>query len=174
MKYFTENATGEVYGYDSKTQADLINKVDLTSFSVVPSPPAEDETWDGARRKWRVDATKVAEKKHREISNEYKAKLDAGVTYKGTVFQSDEKAVMALVTAVAALATGWTLPGGHTWVDMANVEHPADAAWLKGLLKAFANHKASLFARKVRARKRLKQVKLGAKTAEADIKAISF
>ena len=174
MKYFTENATGDVYGYDSKTQADLINKVDLTAFSVVPFPPTEDETWDGVRRRWLIDATKVAKKKHREISKEYKAKLDDGVTYKGAVFQSDEKAVMALVIAVAALATGWIIPNGYTWVDAANVEHPADAAWLKGLLNAFAGHKASLFARKVRARKRLKQVKLGAKTAEADIKAISF
>jgi len=157
MKYFTENATGEVYGYDSKTQNNLINRVDLTSFSVINKLPTDEEAWDKVARTWKPDATKVAEKKHRDIVREYETKRNAGVKYKGAIFQSDRQSMAALVAVVTALANGWIIPDGYTWVDKDNKEHPADAAWLKGLLNAFADHKASLFARKTHAKKLLER-----------------
>jgi len=82
-----------------------------------------------------------------QIKTDYQTALDSGVTYSGALFQSDAKSIATLSETLTAIANGWTLPTGFSWIDAANASHPANTAFLKGLSTALANHKAALFAR---------------------------
>jgi len=118
-------------------------------------------------------AKAVSDKKG-EIDTAYRDALNAGVTYKSVVFQSDEKSVQSLVKVLTALANSWVLPAGFVWVDAANVAHPATKTWLNGLNKAFSDHESSLFTRKIQAKAALASIDLTSATAIADIQAIKF
>jgi len=117
---------------------------------------------------------KIVSDKKVEIDTAYRDALNAGVTYKAAVFQSDEKSVQSLVKVLTALANSWVLPAGFVWIDAANVAHSATKAWLQGLNKAFGDHEAALFTRKLQAKGALAAIDLTSPTAIADIQAIAW
>jgi len=82
-----------------------------------------------------------------KISADYRSALDAGVTYSGAIFQSDSKSISTLSEALTVISNGWALPANFAWIDTANKPHAANAAYLKGLAVAFADHTSALFAR---------------------------
>jgi len=174
MKYFIENKTGNVIGYDSVEQADLISDLDTSLYAAITKLPTQFETWDVATKSFVKDTKIMADAKKAEIETSYRDALLAGVTYKTALFQSDEKSVQSLIKVLTALANSWVLPAGFMWVDSANVAHPATKTWLRGLNKAFGDHEASLFSRKLQAKAALSAIDLTSPTAIADIQAITW
>ena len=174
MKLFVENKTGKVIGYHSVEQADLINGLDALLYTEIAKAPEAFEKWDVKAKTFVFDVNAMVEKKKIEIDLSYKAALSEGVTYAGALFQSDEKSVQSLVKVLTALANSWVLPAGFVWVDDANVAHPATKIWLQGLSKAFGDHEATLFARKLQAKGALAAIDLTSPTAIADIQAVVF
>jgi len=94
-----------------------------------------------------------------QIKTDYQTALDAGVAYSGALFQSDAKSIATLSETLTAIANGWALPTGFSWIDAANASHPANTAFLKGLSTSFANHKSALFARLQAAKTAIKSAK---------------
>jgi len=112
------------------------------------APPDDLSSWDSAAGKWTPDLTKHQAAKLAELQAAYQAALDAGVSYQGAKFDSDEHSQTEIAHVLVALANNWTLPAGFAWVDAANNPHPVpDVAWLQGLADAMATHKATLYAR---------------------------
>jgi len=174
MKHFVENKTGNVLGYDSVEQADLISGLDMSLYTAITKLPTQFETWDVATKSFVKDIKKMSGVKKAEIETAYQTAMNAGVTYKNALFQSDEKSVQALVKVLTALANSWVLPAGFVWIDAANVAHPATKTWLNGLNKAFSDHESSLFTRKIQAKAALAAIDLTSATAIADIQAIKL
>jgi len=48
MKHFIENKTGNVIGFDSVEQADLISGLDMSLYTAITKLPTQFETWDVA------------------------------------------------------------------------------------------------------------------------------
>jgi len=174
MKHFVENTTGEVIGFDSKDQQEHIDKLDMSLYTAITKLPTSADVWDAKTKAFVKDTKKMADVKKAEIETSYSDALNAGVTYKTALFQSDEKSVQSLVKVLTALANSWVLPAGFVWVDSANVAHPATKTWLRGLNKAFGDHEASLFSRKLQAKSAMAAIDLTSPTAVADIQAITW
>ncbi|MDQ6956018.1 MAG: DUF4376 domain-containing protein [Mariprofundaceae bacterium] len=109
--------------------------------------PTAIESKDIDKEVLRLTLIQDKSEKVKSISKEYQTLLDAGVTYNGTLFQSDAKSVQTLSETLTAIANGWALPVGFAWIDAANTPHPASVAFLKGLSAALADHKTALFTR---------------------------
>lgn len=72
--------------------------------------------------------------------------LRAGFDYAGHRWDSDDTAVLNITLAASAVAAGWVPPQGFTWRSKANVNVPADAAFLTGLAAAAAVFRSSVYA----------------------------
>lgn len=97
--------------------------------------------------------------KKASIESAYQTALDAGVTYSGAQFQSNEKSITRLTRVLTAVANGWAIPAAFYWLDSDNNPHPANAAYLQGLAKAFADHYDALFVRLQTAKTAIKNAK---------------
>jgi len=60
MKYFVENKTGNVIGYDSVAQADLISGLDMSLYTAITKLPTTSDVWDAKTKSFKVDAVKAA------------------------------------------------------------------------------------------------------------------
>jgi len=168
-----EDHRGKVY--DTATGDELQHdRLGVLPVTLTTTAPTANSSWDATAKAWVLDAVKLHSIKKQEIETAYQTALNAGVTYKNALFQSDEKSVQSLVKVLTALANSWVLPAGFVWVDAANVAHPATKTWLIGLNKAFSDHESSLFTRKIQAKAALAAIDLTSATATADIQAIKF
>ena len=155
MKYYIEtDATGAVIGsytdWDDAIPAGAI-EVTADEYTLVKTgvPCRHDGTAVvedlAADAQAELDDAKA--EKLIALRADYESLLAGGVQYDGAVFETDAKSTTALAETLTAVANGWTLPAGFVWRDSANVDHPADVAWLKGLATAMADHKAAAFRR---------------------------
>jgi len=60
MKHFVENKTGNVFGYDSVEQADLISGLDLSLYTAITKLPTTSDVWNAKTKTFKVDAAKAA------------------------------------------------------------------------------------------------------------------
>jgi len=91
--------------------------------------------------------SEVKAQKKADLSMGYQTALMGNtVTYKGSTFQADQDSIRALTETLTAVNSGWTLPTSFMWIDSANIPHPADVVFLKGLASAMADSKTALFA----------------------------
>jgi hypothetical protein len=67
----------------------------------------------------------------------------ADIEYQGNTYNADETAQANLLLWQTQLAVGATLPEGFTWRDRANVDQPANAAFINGLALALATRKTN-------------------------------
>lgn len=112
------------------------------------APPDDLSVWDATAGQWVPDLAKHQAAKLVQLAAEYQAALEAGVSYQGALFESDDHSQVEMAKVLTAIANGWPLPKGFVWVDANNTLHPVpDVAWLQGLAAAMADHKAALFAR---------------------------
>lgn len=132
MRYF-KDSTGEVFGYSTAQKAQ-IEKALANGWEEItgawPPPPSLDE---------------IKARKKAELILAYNSALSNGVAYAGTVFQCDDRSVARLNAVLTAVNNGWTLPSGFEWIDVNNVRHQADVAFLQGLADAMATNNAVLF-----------------------------
>ena len=125
------------------------------------------QAWDAKAKAWVPYKPSAAEMlaqaqvaKLAELRAAYQAGLEAGVTYQGANFDSDEHSQTEIARVLVALANGWALPAGFVWVDAANTQHAVpNVAWLQGLADAMATHKAGLFARLQKAKAAVRAAK---------------
>ncbi len=111
-------------------------------------PTGKAAIWDSASGKWVPDMPRHQAAKLAQLTADYQAATEAGVSYQGAMFESDDHSQLELAKVLTAIANGWTLPTGFAWIDAANNPHQVpDLAWPQGLAQAMADHKAALFAR---------------------------
>jgi len=135
--------------YDTQSQAkELWLKLGALPAGKTNLAPADAlHSWDATTAAWILDIAKVQADKLARLAIDYSTASDAGVSYSGTIFQSDSKSIATLSQVLTAISNGWVLPTNFAWLDTANQPQPANAAYLQGLSVAFANHKSALFAR---------------------------
>jgi len=79
MKHFVENKTGNVIGFDSVEQADLISGLDMSLYTAITKLPTQFETWDVATNAFvndiNAEALYVSTQYQRDRAVEY-AKLN--------------------------------------------------------------------------------------------------
>jgi len=154
---------GTVYS-TSTGQPEEYAKLGALPATLTKLKPAPMQKWDATAGAWVDDITQISADRIVQLETDYQTALDAGVTYNGALFQSDEKSITTLAEVLTAVANGWTLPAGFVWIDNANNAVTANVAFLKGLSSAFADHKSALFTRlytaksKVRAATTIKAV----------------
>jgi len=89
-------------------------------------------------------AAAKSEKKS-SMQTSYATALAKDILYQGSLFQADDKAIIALNKVATSISVGWVLPQNFSWVDSANTYHPADFAFITGLVSAIADRQALLF-----------------------------
>jgi len=134
------------------------------------APPDDLSKWDTQSQNWAPDLAKHKASRIAQLTTAYEAAVLAGVNYQGAIFDSDDHSQTELARVLVALSNGWTLPTDFAWIDRDNQPHPVpDAAWLQGLAKVMADHKASLFGRLQAGKAAVR-----AATTVAEVEAITF
>ncbi len=148
MKLVNPNRVRDVLlalGVDPETGTYVFRDGDLTVDG------RSDAEITAAEKSLDIAALNLSDAKDRKLAQlaaDYQAALEAGVSYQGAMFESDDHSQLELAKVLTAVANGWTLPAGFAWVDANNQPHSVpDVAWLQGLAAALADHKAALFAR---------------------------
>lgn len=62
--------------------------------------------------------------KRRDVDVSLAQQLSEDVTYKGRIFQADERSRAALASVAACVATGWVVPPDYFWRDKSNQNVP--------------------------------------------------
>ena len=78
MKYFVEMKTGEIHGYDSVEQKDLIAAATKSkSMKALNALPLPNEVWDAASKTFKLDLAKAVADAKTRISSNYEAAIAA-------------------------------------------------------------------------------------------------
>ena len=150
MKYYVHVKTGEVFAYDSKEQSEIINSLDMNTFSLISRPPKEEDKWDAKSKSFKADLAAVKATALATVSKDYQSLLDANITVPllKADFQANAASRTKIDACVNRLANGWTPPvGADQWLDAANTPHPITLINMNALANAIATREASLFAR---------------------------
>ena len=76
MKYFVDNKTGEIHGYDSVEQKDLIATATKSkSMKALNTLPSSNEVWDAASKTFKLDLSKAVADAKTRISSNYEAAI---------------------------------------------------------------------------------------------------
>jgi len=80
MKYFVNNKTGDVSGYDSVTQIKLIKALDVKLYTEIINLPSQHEAWDPASKAFVFDVVKAVTVQKSIINDACAAMLVSGFT----------------------------------------------------------------------------------------------
>jgi len=110
--------------------------IDERLYDVIAVDTLVDKTQTEVDAITEQDALPAAkEAKQTAIDTNYQAAEDVPVNAGGFSFDADTRALSESMSVVVALAEGYTLPGGFTWVDAAGTARSTDAAGIKALFK---------------------------------------
>ncbi len=124
LSYFSVDDTSLTLGLDERFYT-------VTAIDTL-TPKSQTEV-DAITEQDALPAAKAA--KQTIIDTNYDAAEDIPVTAGGFSFDADTKALTEAMSVVVAVAEGYTLPGGFTWVDAAGTARATNAAGVKALFK---------------------------------------
>ncbi len=113
--------------------------------ATVPTTPAR---WDHAAGEWidLRDLTQAKADRKAAIDAEMERRKSEPIEYAGSLFDADRTARENVAGWQTQLGAGVALPEGFVWRDAANVDHPADAAFVNGLGAAITLRGTVLYA----------------------------
>ena len=119
----------------------------LQAFSIKPS---KFHQWDWQIKAWSLPQEgfdlAVASKKG-QVDLERARQAELPLSYRGVLFDADTRAQSNVQGWMVNISNGLEVPPGFTWRDYNNVDHPADAEFIKGLGAAMVHRGSQLYQR---------------------------
>ena len=125
MKHYINQATGDIYAYESDGSQDAFIKQGLV--------PLSDEALSTLRAK---PIAQVRAEKLAQLERAYENAVQQPVAYMDTTFQADNDSQTILTKTLTSLNPFGGVPPGFAWWDSANNAVPMTLAELNGLAMA--------------------------------------
>lgn len=119
----------------------------MQSGQVVARPPSPGDfyDWNPVSKTWAPNLEAARTAKINEITAERERRNKLPILFSGYNFDADDEGQRNVQAWVTMINAGVQLPDGFVWRDASNVNHPADANFVKGLGEAITMRGTMLY-----------------------------
>lgn len=134
VAFMTDESHPEQYYYDANTR-------ELVFFGTPATPY---HTFNFLTKQWEINFDKAKREKKFTIDL-YKDELNnAPIEYQGAMYDGNQSSKTALLSWQMQILLGNSVPVGFVWLDVNNVEHPADNQFILNLSQLLTERNSQL------------------------------
>lgn len=122
---------------------------DGTAFVQIPAKPSEYHHFDFETKSWIEPAGLLQDLKRQKIDAIDKRRESlsiAPIEFRGAMFDADKTAQANISAWLNVINSGASVPEGFVWRDATNVDHPADAQFVRELATAMTLRGTAMYA----------------------------
>lgn len=122
---------------------------DGTAFVQIPVKPSEHHHFDFETKSWIEPAGLLEDLKRQKIDAIDKRRESlsiAPIEFRGAMFDADKTAQANISAWLNVINSGASVPEGFVWRDATNVDHPADAQFVRELATAMTLRGTAMYA----------------------------